>query len=469
MNKDELNFILQAGEGLKIEFKEAFEPKGLAKELVAFANSEGGRIFLGITDKGKAKGIEITNRLKSQIQDVAQNCDPALEISIEDVGSVVVVEVEEGKNKPYSCSSGFYLRQGANSQKMDRDSIIDLIIGEGKIKYDEQINKKAKYPPDFDKSKLDAFLERARISKRISDEKILLDLGVAEKNKVMQFNNAGVLFFAKEPQKFISHSVYTCVLFKNEEGTDIIDRKEITGSLIEIVEDVMKFLEKNIRVAYKITKKPQREDIFEYPLEAIKEAVINSVIHRDYFESGHNNILRIYPDKLTITNVWVKPSWFKIERDTFRRNKIMADLFSRAGMIEKIGSGFARMKYNCQKVKAPIFRLDVDEKYFRIIFFKSKNYADLVAKQKANGASVPLNVPLNVPLSARQKDIFNIISLERANIEQLAERLQVNRKTIQRDIIRLIEAGLIERIGSKKTGYFAVKSSNEKQERNYDK
>ena len=74
MDKKELEFILQEGEGLKIEFKESFD-KSLAKEIVAFANGEGGRIFLGVDDKSIMRGIKITNKLKSQIQDLANHCD----------------------------------------------------------------------------------------------------------------------------------------------------------------------------------------------------------------------------------------------------------------------------------------------------------------------------------------------------------------------------------------------------------
>jgi len=74
MTKKELQFIFQQGEGLKIEFKESLS--SIDKEIVAFVNSSGGRIFLGVDDKGKVKGINITNKLKSEIQDIARNCDP---------------------------------------------------------------------------------------------------------------------------------------------------------------------------------------------------------------------------------------------------------------------------------------------------------------------------------------------------------------------------------------------------------
>ena len=163
MKQIELDFILQEGEGLKIEFKESI--KNIDKELIAFANSTGGRIFLGITDNNKIKGINITNKLKSEIQDIANNCDPKININLKKLKNILIIEVEEGKDKPHKCSSGFYLRQGPNSQKMKRDEIIELIHDSGKIKFDTQFSKKFDINKELDKNKLDNFLQLATISK----------------------------------------------------------------------------------------------------------------------------------------------------------------------------------------------------------------------------------------------------------------------------------------------------------------
>jgi ATP-dependent DNA helicase RecG len=102
--------IAELGEGQFIESKETFD-KSLQKEIVAFANASGGVIYLGITDSGKPNGIDITNRLKSQIQDIAYNCDPSVLINLVEIDTVLAVEVSEGKNKPYSCSNGFFMRR----------------------------------------------------------------------------------------------------------------------------------------------------------------------------------------------------------------------------------------------------------------------------------------------------------------------------------------------------------------------
>src|SRR4030067_1650655 len=108
MERKELEIILKEGEGYKIEFKEGVS--GLERELVAFANASGGKIFLGITDDGKIKGIRLTHALKSQIQDIVNNCRPRIKISAEDFDNVLIINVREGEDKPYECSSGFYKR-----------------------------------------------------------------------------------------------------------------------------------------------------------------------------------------------------------------------------------------------------------------------------------------------------------------------------------------------------------------------
>lgn len=448
MNKKELEFVLQEGEGFKIEFKEGMG--GIDKDMVAFANAEGGRIFLGVDDKARIIGLGITNALRSQVQDIANNCDPRVEVSISDEGNVLAIEVKEGRDKPYKCREGFFLRVGPNSQKMTRDEIINLSVTIGKIRFDEQTNNSFVYPKDFDEAKLDNYLALANLSKIIPTENLLVDLNVAKKNRALEFNNAGVLFFATDPQRFISHSVFTCVMFQDKDGSDIIDRQEVTGNIIGIIEGVMKFVSKNTRVGYRFTGKPQREDVREYPLEAIREAVTNSVSHRDYFESGHNNILKIFPDRITIVNVWLKPKGFKLGKDIFRRNKVIADLLSRIGFVEKIGSGFARMKGYCRKANAPVYKLDVTEKYFGIEFFKSRDYLSLV--------DAKVDAKVDARLSDKEKKVISfIIQNGRISSSELQALLKISREMASRHFGRLIGRDVIERKGAGKSTYYVLK------------
>ena len=457
ITKKELKFILQEGEGLKIEFKENIG--GIDKEIVAFANTNGGRIFLGIDDKNNIKGINITNKLKSQIQDIARNCDPSIKINLEEFctqgvpsnnlkkvegKNILIINVEEGKNKPYKCSQGFYLRQGANSQKMTRDEIFDFAISEGKIKFDERINNDFIYPNDFDENKLNNYLNLAKISKIISNEKTLAELNITKNNTDIKFNNTGVLFFAKEPQRFISWSVFTVVLFKDKGGADIIDRKEITGSLFEIVDKVMDFVKLYSKVAYKFTGKPQRENVYEYSFEAIREAVINSVMHKNYFEHGHNNILKFFPDRIQIENIWIKPKSFILGKTVYRRNRIIADLFSKIHFGEKIGSGVERMKLYCKKEKAPFPEIRFTDTHFYVVFKPSRAYIE-----RAEG--------LAEGLAETQKKIISLISKnKKISRAELAKKIEISQTAIYKNIARLKQKNLLRRIGSAKGGHWKV-------------
>ena len=141
------------------EGKVPLPDKSLDREIVAFANSSGGQIYIGITDEGKVRGINITNKLKSQIQDIAKNCDPKLDVSLQEIKKekVLIVEVKESNKKPHRCASGFYIRSGASSQKLNTKEIRNFMEEEGVLRFDSLPCKKFLYKEHFDKEKLFLF------------------------------------------------------------------------------------------------------------------------------------------------------------------------------------------------------------------------------------------------------------------------------------------------------------------------
>jgi ATP-dependent DNA helicase RecG len=300
MKKRQFDFLLQQGEGFKLEFKENFDLKNLTREIVAFANSEGGRIFIGVNDKGEVKGISITNKIKSEILDLARNCDPPVTISLDEYNNVLIINVEEGIKKPYRCSAGFFIRQGSNSQKLSTDEIRDFFSKEGKIFFDETIHNQFSFDNGFDKSLFDAFLKKARLSKVIPDENILQNIGILTETK--KFKNAGVLFFCKDITPFLPHAIITCVLYKGTDKVYILDRKDFTEDILTNYENTINFISRNIRLSYKIDSAGPRKEILEIPAEALREAIVNAIAHRDYNEKGANIQIDIFDDRLEISN-----------------------------------------------------------------------------------------------------------------------------------------------------------------------
>lgn len=286
MNGEELKLILEEGENRTTEFKENIE--GLDKEIVAFSNAHGGRILLGVSDSGVIKGINMTNRRKSQIQDIANNCQPRVNILIEEFDKILIIEVPEGEEKPYMCSRGFYLRIGPNSQKLSRDEILRFAIQEGGVRYDEQINTRFDLKEDFDERRFSDFLKRSKITVNLPYENILANLDLDEKQEgEYYFKNAVGLFFSKNVRKFNRSAYTTCILFKGRNRSHIIDRKDFDGNLVEQVEEAIRFAERNTLLAYQI-KGLERKEIAQYPADAIREGIVNAIMHRDYFETGSN-------------------------------------------------------------------------------------------------------------------------------------------------------------------------------------
>src|SRR3989344_6099040 len=139
MDKKELLKLTRTGEGLTLEFKENIS-SNLGKEICAFANTNGGKILLGIKDDGKVLGIKTTNSLKSQIQDYARNMDPIFSVETEEAGNILIIHVAEGKEKPYSVNGQFFIRIGPNSQQLSRNEIRDFFQKENLVLFDNKTN-----------------------------------------------------------------------------------------------------------------------------------------------------------------------------------------------------------------------------------------------------------------------------------------------------------------------------------------
>ena len=282
MDKKEFEFILKEGEGYNLEFKESFS-SDISKEICAFANAVGGKILIGVTDDKKIKGIKITNRLKSQIHDLVRNFDPKLEIILEEFNNILIINIPEGKNKPFSVNGKFYVRQGTNSQQLSRDEIRGFFQKEGKITFDEKPNNKFNFKEDFNEQAFKLFLEKAKISPIINREEILTNLELIEDSKM---RNAGVLLFCNKISKFFLNAVITCVLFLGEDKVSILDRKEFEGDLHTNYQNALDYIKSKLNTEYIIKTAGPREEKLELPEEALREALLNSIVHRDYFSNA---------------------------------------------------------------------------------------------------------------------------------------------------------------------------------------
>ncbi len=450
MDKLKLELALVEGEGLKVEFKEKISH--LDREIVAFSNTAGGIIYLGVGDSGKAIGIQISNRLKSQIADIAQNCDPTIQIQFHEYSEnrILAVIVRKGTNKPYRCKDGFFIRNGPSTQKLKRDEIVTLINQSGKIRFDESIEERFQYPKDFSRDALNEYLKVCGIVSNASVEDILFSLNVVqEQDNQLQFNNAGILFFANDPQRFLPESYITAVKYKTNERFSILDKKDFMGFPISQIEHTMAFTLRHMNVELNIDVGVRpllgaRKNLYEYSPIAIREAVVNAVTHRDYLYNSSHIYLHMFPDHIEIENPGGLYRGLTLEnlgKRSVRRNRLIADLLHRAGYIERVGSGFSRMEKALSENNNPPLEVSATN-FFNIRFYRR------------------LSEIKQSELTPRQLEIFRIL-IEKGSISkrEVANRLSVSEDTALRELNRLISLGLVTKKGIGKSTVYTKPSS----------
>ena len=417
MKNADLTILLQEGEGTMLEYK--VKPnKSLARSLAAFANTAGGKILLGVDDQGQVVGIDDTNELRADIQNLARSCDPPVQVKLQTIDKVVVVIVKESDDKPVQCSDGFFMRQGAVTQKLSRQEIHELFKRAGSIRFDHLVCPKFIYPDDFDSDKFKYWLRKSSITTEGDVEDILVNIEVAERSAgKLLFRNAGVLFFAKEPRRFFNQAYITCLLFKGDNKVDVMDRKDFAEGIVEDIESSLRFIERNTRTAYKI-EKLQRENIPEYPMEALREAITNAVMHRDWFIEGGNVFVEIFSDRIEVTNPGGLPAGMSYEdlgRKSIRRNPLIADLLHRIDFIEKAGTGIKRMREGAVSSGYPEPEFKVGN-FFDAVFYPLKT---------EDPASTP-QVPRKYPASTQQAiTILKVALYDAKTREELQQAAQL--------------------------------------------
>ena len=166
------------------------------------------------------------------------------------------------------------------------------------------------------------------------------------------------------------HAVVTCVLYKGTEKVDIIDKKDFGSDLITDIESAMSFLKQHLRVRYEIKDTARRKEIPEIPYSALREAVVNAVCHRDYFEKGARVTIEVFDDRVVITNPGGLPKGLDpsdFGTISLARNPNIAGILHRADYIERIGTGINRMKIAV--AKAGLVKPEITHSnFFRITF-----------------------------------------------------------------------------------------------------
>lgn len=439
--KSTLKEAISIGEGQTIEFKESLVK--IDREIVGFANSSGGTIFCGITDKGEIKSTDISNNVRSQIYDIARNCDPSITLDIEILPEKVIkIIVPESTNKPHQCSSGFYMRIGPNTQKLNANEIKKL-LRKNQTFFETQLNELADFNSHFSENAYNQYCNLCGINSNRNKLEILENLSVLRKiNDKTLLSNAGVLLFTDEPRELLPESYLVAVRYHGKDKFSILDRKDFYGNIIEQIDKGIEFTKRHIALEYEISGNGVRVERYAYPLIAIREALINSLVHRDYSFQNSCVYLNIFSDRMEIENpggIFGDSDISQIEGKSIRRNPLISDLLYRAGYGEKLGSGLPRIKEALKENSNPPYQVS-NTNFFQIRFLPRIN-----------------NSKIKLEFSNRQLEIISLLENNKKDFSsaEIAELLNVSPTTIYRDMKSLLKNKIIKTKGiGKAVRYF---------------
>jgi len=439
--------LIEKGESDTIEFKQSFNREAI-ETAVAFANTKGGIIFIGITDGGKITGASLGKEtLKDWTNQISQNSEPSIHPEIElveiDKKTIVQIFIKEYPLKPISVRGRCFRRIKNSNYQMTPSEITEMHLHSTGNSWDA-LPARDNTVNELDSEKIDEFVKRSsdagRRKFKIQDNhiKILTKLELIKNNKPSW---ASVLLFAKNPQSPLTQATVHCGRFKGR--TTIIDDRLISGSIIDQVDEVMDVIRKNINVEFRITGKPQREEIWDYPLDALREAVTNAICHRDYSELSDIQI-KIYDDFIQIWNPGFLPFGMTIDdlydplHSSKPRNKLIAQIFYDIGFIERYGSGIQRMIDECKKMEIP--EPEFAEKFggFTIIFRK-----DILTREYLSG----------LKLNERQIDaVLYVRQKHKITNYQYQNMFKVSKRTATNDLENLLKKGMLVKTGTRGRG-----------------
>jgi len=444
----------------------------LGREICAFANALGGHIVIGIDDHGNFVGVSDVNRTKSEIQSIARNVDPPIAVAIEPIENVLLVTVPAGRSKPHMVGGKFYMREAATTQQLNREEIREFFFKEGLISFDKQVCLGFDMERDFDPKKYRLFARAAGIPSGMKTGDVLRNLEVLTDEGM---SNAGALFFSKRVSKFFLEAKINCALFQGTGKTKILDQQIYEGNIAETYQAAIAYLESHLNTEYVIRSGP-RQEIQELPGDALREAILNAIGHRDYRLTGHIQI-HISLDRVEIINPGGLVAGLKLSdlgRVSMPRNPLLFALMHRMDLAEDVGSGIRRIRDEMKNYGLEKPLIETGEAWFSIAFHRksqdsaieqqgglrkitpSVTHADEGVKD-GDGLVEKVGRRLVERLVETQRKILELMS-EKPEISKrdLAARIGVSTTAIDKNIASLKTKGLLMRSGPDKGGHWIV-------------
>lgn len=445
--------LIASGESETLEFKASFG-KEVIVTLSAFANTGGGTVLVGVGKDGRPSGMKIgPETVQRYLNEIKLATYPQIFPNVDscetDGGTVLVFKINEYPVKPISYKNRYYKRVQNSNHLLSLDEIVDLRQQSLNISYDA-------YPLRENLASLDPALIQGFFDKVNSTGRVNLGddpLTNLTKLKMIQDGRpalAAMLLFGNH-----GYSLHIG-RFKTEDT--IIDDLLIKDPLATALEEAMIFIKKHINLSFSFDGGLRRKERWQYPLEAIRELLLNAAVHRDY-KNTSDIVIKIFDDRIVFTNpgrLYGNLTVEDLKRDDYVssiRNKLLAEAFYLTGDVEKYGTGFVRLR-NWLK-DYPEISYDISEigAFFRISLFRKNDLPE------ANDLKNDLinDLKERYGLTDKQAEIIQAIQGNKfVTQNRLSECISITPRNVRINMEKLKEKGLLKRVGGLKRGYWEL-------------
>lgn len=432
-------------ESQNLEFKESWREECL-KTICAFANTDGGTMYVGENDRGKISGVPNYEKLLEDIPNQIKNSFgilPDVKVVKANGKTVIAVKVKTSIF-PISYKGKFYKRSGSITQGLNGPELQSFLLQKSNLSWEAVIEEDATLK-DIDPKTIQLFkkLSKERFPQASSEKSILALLEKLHLAKNRKLTRAAILLFGKSPQSFFPHSYIKIARFKNDES--IISMDEVKGNLFTQVGEALdklrtKYLDEVITI-----DALQRKEKLEFPEVSLREAIVNAIVHRDYM--GFVTQIKVYPNTLSIWNNGELTNKLTLEKlltkhPSFPRNQLIADVFFQAGFIEQWGHGTVKIINECRKASLPdpIFELAFGG--IQVTFLKDILEEDYLRSLALSERQI------NAVMFTKDKGRITNIQYQELN--------QTSKRTATNDLQDLTKKGILLKIGATGKGTFYV-------------
>ncbi len=434
-------------ESQTVEYKQNWRDDCL-KAISAFANSDGGNLIIGLDDKGKPSGLKNVKRQLEDIPNTIRNklgIIPSVERNKKNKKDIIKITVTPC-SVPISYNGKYYLRSGSTLQELKGKYLADFLMKKSGITWDDIVEERAGFN-ETDNDSIEKFKKYAvdripSIIKETDNTTLLQKLNLIDDGDLKR---AAVLLFGNDPQKFFRQSVVRIGKFLSD--TEIQTTDIIKGNLFAQLESALEILRTKYLVSNIQYEGIHRRDILEYPYEALREAIINALIHRDY--SGNSQIqIRVYSDKLIIMNEGKLPPEIPVEKLktnhlSIPKNTLLAKIFYYAGFIESWGHGTIKIVENCIKQGLPEPDFMEENGVMTVVFYKDKWTEENLKKLELNDRQIKAVTYV--------KEKGGITNREYQNINT------VSNKTAYLELSNLVKKDIFKVLGKGKSVSYTLK------------